>query len=263
MKVVATTPLQQFVLGVRFELEKHLRRQRLLWALLLATVIPALFYVVPRALGSDLPADAEVAAANIVGFSILLIITSAAFFAGDALSGELDKRTYLTLYLLPQRRSTVVASKFVAALLATWMVVAIFYGIVTLEGIAGYGIDHLPAGAGTSLLLAMLFGASCVGLAFVFSSFTSSSVISSLLTFFSLLLIIPILSFVALAAKNEPTWALTYYEDLITTVLGATPSFGGPGLFTPEFGMGVRVWSLYAIVGLLLSRLIIVWRHAE
>ena len=95
-----------FYLCVRFELTKHIKRWRLLMVVALTILIPLIFYVIPPAFNIDFAETANEFANTNLGFINLLIIISGAVFAGDAVSGEFEKKTGLSLFPTPQRRTS-------------------------------------------------------------------------------------------------------------------------------------------------------------
>lgn len=95
---------------------------------------------------------------------------SGAIFAGDAVSGEQEKRTGLLLYPTPQRRKTISIGKYLAAIFATFLVVSLYYLITALEITVIYGIYEISPNFFKSFLTAILYATSVVSLIYFFSS---------------------------------------------------------------------------------------------
>ena len=146
-------------LSVKFELMKHLKNRRLLIVAALAIIVPLIFYV-------KVPDTAGVFAVNVLTFLNLLIVISAAMFAGDAICGEFEKKTNLLSFPTPQRRSSIFAGKYIAALLATFLVVLLYYVVMTLQIAQLYGWGAIPTELGKSFLTALLFSAAAVSVVF-------------------------------------------------------------------------------------------------
>jgi len=234
-------------LSLRFEFIKHLRRRRLLIVGALAVIVPLLFLI-------SSPDTADQFASNSLTFVSFLIIISGAMFAGDAISGEFEKKTGLLLFPTPQRRVSIFAGKYLAALVATLLVVSIYYIVVTVEIIGLFGAGSIPVELAKSYLVAALYSCSVVSIIFFFSSVFKKIIVSTLIGFFFLFMILPILSMVAMLLDVEPWFIVTYPAGLITNVLGAISlgaSHGGEDFmakFTPDFGVGIAVIIVYAIV---------------
>ena len=237
-------------LSVKFELVKHLKRRRLPIVAALAVIAPLIFYV-------KVPDTAGVFAATVLSFISLLIIISAAMFAGDAVCGEFEKKTSLLLFPTPQRRSTIFAGKYVAALLATFLVVILYYLVMTLQIAQLYGWGQIPTELAKSFLTALVYSASAVSVVFLFSAILKRSISSTIVGCLFLLMILPIVATVLMSVNQEPWFIVTYSANLIRDVLGVSSSLPfGPGehgftltAFKPHFGVGIAVMAAYAIVG--------------
>lgn len=249
-------------LTVKFELIKHLRRKRLLITLILATLIPLLFYIITKALSKDFPDSAAEFATSNLGFINLLIIISAAIFGGDAISGEFEKKTGLLLFPTPQRRTSIFVGKFIAALIAIYFIVSLYYFITLLEIAQVYGFGDVSIDFVKSYFLALLFASSVLGIIYLFSSIMKGTMPSTLLGFFFLLMILPIISTVLILADIEPWYMITYSSGLITNVLGveSEPNPHDEELnltrFTPDLYTGIAVMFAYTIILLLFSIII-------
>ncbi|MBU4189656.1 MAG: ABC transporter permease [Candidatus Thermoplasmatota archaeon] len=239
-----------------------MRRKRLIIAVILSTVIPLLFYAIPKIWGLGFADRPETFAQNNLGFITMLIIICAAFFAGDAISGEFEKKTGLLTFPTPQRKTSIFISKYIAALISTGIMVSLFYLITTLEIAQIYGITNIPIDVLKSYLLALLYTFSVLGLTFFFSSFLKSTISSTLLSFFTLFMILPILSMLLMVVDVEPWFIVTYSADLITSIFGSQtfqgPHGEGPGftIYTADFTTGVMVMVVYAVVLFILSIII-------
>ena len=194
----------------------------------------------------------------------MLIIICAAFFGGDAISGEFEKKTALLTFPTPQRKTSIFISKYIAALIGTGIMVSLFYFITTLEIAQIYGVTNIPIDVLKSYLLALLYTFSVLGLTFFFSSFLKGTISSTLLSFFTLFMILPILSTLLMVIDVEPWFIVTYSADLITSIFGRQTFQGpqghgeGPGftIYTADFTTGVMVMVVYAVVLFILGIII-------
>lgn len=242
-------------LSVRFELVKHLKHKRLLIVAALAIIVPLLFYI-------KIPDTAAVFAANGLSFANLLIVISAAMFAGDAVCGEFEKKTSLLLFSTPQSRPAIFVGKYIAALMATFLVVLLYYLTMTLQIGQHYGWGEIPTELGKSFLTALIYSASAVGVVFLFSAILKRSMPATIVGFVSLMMLLPVVSMIVTQLNQEPWFIVTYSAGLITDVLGVSSSFGGapgPGEhfglsnFKPSFGVGVAVMVVYAVAAFVIG----------
>lgn len=252
------TDLRHVKLSTLFELKKHVKRNRLFMTGIIALILPTLFYIIPLVSGGDFASTADAFASSNLNFITLLIILSGAIFAGDVISGELEKRTGLLLYPTPQRRNTISVGKYLAALIATLSVVSLYYLVTALEITAIYGAAEISLNFIKSFLTALLYSTSVVSLIYFFSSIMNRSIVSTLLGFFVLMLILPIISSVLSIAEIDPWFILTQSADLISDVFGLSGGGGfrpggenGPisGIsFTIEFSLGITMMLAYSIL---------------
>jgi len=246
-------------LNTLFELKKHWKKNRIILVSLLAIALPLIFYAVPPLLDSDYSATANGFASSNLAFITLMIIISAAMFTGDSISSEFENRTGLILFPTPQRQNSIFVGKYLASLLATWMAVILYY-LVTMLAIGQiYGFDQVSVEFAKSFLLALLYSASAVSLIYFFSSVMKRAITSTLIGFFALMMIMPIISMVLALGNVDPWLLVTHSADLITDVFGmggiafgpGGDSDGGPmsGLasFSPDFYVGIGVMISYAI----------------
>ena len=258
-------------IGIQYELRKHLRRRRFAIAIILAVVLPILFYAVPKIWNTGFAETSESFVSSNLGFVNLLIIISAALFAGDAISGEFEKKTALLTFSTPQRRTSIFAGKYIAALTAIFVIVSLYYIITILEVIQIYGINNVPLDLVKSYLLALLYVCSVLSLTFFFSSIFKSVISSTLISFFTLMMILPIVSMLLTVVKIEPWFIVTYSAGLITDVFVQPIFMGGAGgergggftEYAPDFGTGVWVMVAYAVILFIMSIIIAVRKDVE
>lgn len=206
---------------------------------------------------------------NFLSFAEILIIICAMFFAADVLVSEFQNRTAYLLFPNPVKREILFTGKFLASFIASFAMVLIYYvvtivlSLVTLGGVAEY--IHL------SLLFATLFLLSALALAYFISSVMKGSTGSIVLTFFLLLMIMPIIEGVGGAAGVKMWFLLTFAAHSLMYSLfyadypvDAAQDF--PGGFTyyayyPELGLSAIVLSLYVVAFILIS--VILFKRKE
>ena len=243
--------LSETWLSVRFELLKHLKRRRLYIVAGLAIVIPLFFYIY---FYKEHPTDPSVFAATSLTFMNVMIVISAAMFAGDAICGEFEKKTSLLLFPTPQKRSSIFAGKYIAALMGTFLVVSLYYLVLTLQTGQLFSWGDIPGALGKSFATALIYSTAAVSVVFFVSSLLKRSMSATIVGFLVLLMILPIIQMLITLLNHEPWFILTYSGGLITDVLGVTSIFAGDThadamrQFTPTFGIGIAVMVTYAIV---------------
>jgi ABC-type transport system involved in multi-copper enzyme maturation permease subunit len=239
--------LSETWLSLRFELLKHLKRRRLLILVALAVLLP-LFPLISR------PDTAVEFAGSSLNFISVLIVISAAMFAGDSVCGEFEKKTSLLLFPTPQNRASIFAGKYLAALLCTFLVVALWYVVLTLEIGLLYGWGETPSELWKSFATALIYSAAAVGVVFLVSSLLKRSMSATIVGFLVLLMILPVTSMIITRLDQEPWFIVTYSAGLITSVLGVSSRIPMHGdavqQFTPTLGNGIAVMATWAIASL-------------
>jgi len=171
-------------------------------------------------------------------FATFVIVLSAAFFGGDAISGEFQNRTGYFLVPNPIRRSAIYIGKYLAALAASSIILGVFALIMIGNGLY-YFPGSIPWEFEQSILFAWVYLIAALSLTFAFSSLFKSSSISILMSVILLLFVFDVVDTVAtIVAGIEPWFSITYGAGIVSDILmvpypqhfTSTPiSTGGPG----------------------------------
>jgi len=156
------------------------------------------------------------------GFVSIIVVLSAAFFGGDAISGEFQNKTGYFLVPNPIRRSAIYVGKWVAALAASSIILGIFALTIMANGLY-YFPGAVPWQFEQSLAFAWIYMIAALSLAFAFSSVFKSSAISILMSVILLLLVFSIIDAVSADVVGiEPWFSITYGAGIVTSILNAT-----------------------------------------
>ncbi len=151
-----------------------------------------------------------------------LIILSAIFFGGDAISGEFHNKTGYFGIPNPIRRSSIYVGKWLSAFTAATIIFAAFALITIGNGLYYFGAD-VPIQFGESLLFAWFYLAAVMGFTFFFSSLFKSSSMPIIVTAIVFIFVFPLIqTLVETLVKIEPWFILTYGADIIPSVIAAT-----------------------------------------
>ncbi len=239
--------LAQWQVAFRHQFRSYLRTYR--FAALVGTILVvqiAIFAIILHYVGVGAVASGGHSAAFVVGLFTFLadfIYLSAALLGGDAISTDFGGRNGYFVLVLPVRRAVLLLGRFAAAVLATVLITAIYILGVALTTL--YFFRTIPT---TPLLetalLAFLFAAASVALAFFFSSLVKNSMLSILLTVIVLIVALPLLtSILADVAQVTPWFSLVYAGGVITEPLVAATS---TGLVAPAtIPQGVAIMAAY------------------
>jgi ABC-2 type transport system permease protein len=236
--------------------------------LLLTVFVNAIYLVVPPATGSQYAKDPTAFITDTLGFLGVMLILSATLFGADAIVSEFESKTGYFLFPNPIRKTTIFLGKFIASMLVSAGVVALYYliAVVSVRVIDG----SIPANVGFSFAYALVYLFAILAVAYLFSAIMRSSVFSFTLTFFTFLLILPIFDAVTAVAKFKAWFSITfaskiatnilqnpYPSDKIVTTTSGTSTTGITTVqvaqYAPAVTVSLAVMTAYFIVALLLA----------
>ena len=221
--VLASLPTSIAQTGVitKYELLNYFRSRRFFILLIIGLIISSILTAVVAYYGvSSFASDALGFYAFWWGNSVtLVVILSGIFFGGDAISGEFQNKTGYFLVGNPLRRSSIYVGKWIAALTASLIILAVYAAIAIGNGIYYFG-SSIPNQFGESLIFSVLYLIAVLGFTFFFSSLFKSSSMSILLTAILFLFAFSLIQLViANLAQIEPWFIITYAADIIGNVL--------------------------------------------
>ena len=196
-----------------------------------------------------------------------VVILSAIFFGGDAISGEFQNKTGYFGVPNPIRRSSIYIGKWLAAFTASLVMLGIFTVVTVGNGL--YYFSGVPFQFAESLIFALIYLVSVLGFTFFFSSLFKNSSMSILLTAILFLFVFSLIqTLVSSLVQIEPWFILTYGSSIIGNVLTTpypphmlTTSLGPRGgitltTFNATIPEGLAIMLVYfavtAILGLIL-----------
>ena len=251
--------LQQILTVARYDVLKHLRSRRLLGLLALEAVLIGLTFGLPLLLGAETSDDPTEYMSGFVGWANLLVVIGATMFAGDAIVSEFQARTGYLLFPNPVKRSAIFIGKYLSTLGIITVMLAVYYGVsaALTFGMTG-GASALWA---YSMLLAFAYGAGAAALGFLISSALKGSTGALVLTFFTLLMIMPMIAQLLPLGDIKPWFVLTFCGQTISAVLTepypvdelqSIPLGNGQyfeyWIYYPEIGVSLAVIAVYVVV---------------
>lgn len=209
--------LQQIVTVAKYDVLKHLRSKRLLGLLIIEALLLGLTFALPILLGADPAEDPADYMSAFVSWAEILIVLGATMFAGDAIVSEFQSRTGYLLFPNPVRRSSIFLGKYLSTLGIIFLMLLVYYGIAAL-------LTFAMTGGGTllslySMLFAFAYGAAAAALGFLISSVFKGSTGSLVLTFFTLIMILPMIAQLLPIGEIKPWFVLTYCGYVISYIM--------------------------------------------
>jgi len=270
------TSVTQVGIITRYEILNYFRSRRFFILLVITLLISGLltfvvgYYGVSRIAGSP-PQSIAFYGAWWGLASSLIIVFCAVFFGGDAISGEFQNKTGYFLVGNPIRRSSIYIGKWIAALIASLIIVGVFTAIMIGNGLYYFGAN-IPTQFGEAFLFTLVYLIAALGFTFFFSSLFKSSSYSILVTVILLLFGFSLIDTVVTNLVHiEPWFTLSYGSNIISNVftvpypphVTTLSGFGGGGgrgptltEYIPTIPEGLAIMVIYfaitAILGLFL-----------
>ena len=204
---------------------------------------------------------------NFINMLVIILVT---FFGADALVSEYQNRTAYLLFPNPIRREVMFAGKFIASFIACLTMISLFYllilalSLISVGGVATY--------LGLSFCFAILYLLACLAVAYFVSSMLKGSTGAIILTFFLLLMILPIVQSVGMISGMKMWFLLTFMGTLPSTALSwdnypidSVQTIPGMGFtlynYYPDPGTSVIV--MFAYVAIFVAMSIFLFRRKE
>ncbi len=253
--------LQQIVTVAKYDVLKHLRSKRLLGLIILEALLLGLTFGLPIVLGADAAEDPADYMSAFIGWADILIVIGATMFAGDAIVSEFQSRTGYLLFPNPVKRSSIFIGKYLSTLGIIALMLVIYYGVAAL-------LTFVMTGGGTvlalySMLFACVYGAAAAALGFLISSIFKGSTGSLVLTFFALLMILPLIAQLLPIGEIKPWFMLTFCGSVISYIMiepypvdamDSIPIGNGEFMtywsYYPEVWLSLAVLAVYVVVSL-------------
>jgi len=260
--------LRQITVVTKYELLKYLRGRRLLIIIALIAVISVLGLVVPLITGSGYDPNPQTFTSGILSEVGILVVLCATFFGADAIVSEFEQKTGLLLFPNAVKRHVLVLGKFIASAMVSVGAVALYYAITTIAVVVIDG--SIAANTSLSFLYALAYLFGILAVAYFFSAILRSSVYSTVLTFFTFFLILPIIDRVGSSiAHFKPWFSITFASGIVLDILQqpypvdvvrtAERTFRNTtrtltvAQYYPSVAQGLAVIFVYFIIGLILA----------
>ncbi len=220
------TDFEQWWTAFRHQFKFYLHTSRFLALLLLVLIATGAVIGVTIWRGGGIGSGVAYVS-GFLGLFGLFGILIGAFMGGDALAIDFGGGTgYFTL-VLPVRRSVLLLGRYVAAFVASAVLIGVFYGGVVLGSLYHY---HTPSTIVPgvplveSLLLALLYACGILSVAFFFSSFFRSPSVSIVATVLILIFGLNVADAIVGSLGYTPYYSINYAENVLVSVLGAPRS---------------------------------------
>ncbi|MCG7844694.1 MAG: ABC transporter permease, partial [Methanomassiliicoccales archaeon] len=242
--------MTQVITVAKYDILKHLRSKRLFGLLVIEGLLLGLMFALPILLNVSTTDDPAKYMSSFVGWVDLLLVLGVTMFAGDSIVSEFQNRTGYLLFPNPVKREVIFLGKYLSTLSIVFVMLLSYYGVAAI-------LTLVSTGGGTelwlySMLFAMCYGVAAAALGFFLSSIFKGSTGALVLTFFTLLMILPLVQGIFMINQTEPTFVLTYASGPISYLMSSPYPTGD---YIPDVGTSLVVIAIYTLVLLVLGLL--------
>jgi ABC-type transport system involved in multi-copper enzyme maturation permease subunit len=224
----------QWWMAVRRQLRFYLRTWRFLGLLVFVAVVDGAFTAVQIHYGNSGSSVGDYLYSAVGSLGTFGVIVGA-FMGGDAIAMDFGSGSGYFMLVLPVRRPILLLGRYVAAFLATFVLVLVYYGISLSGAVYFYGLGAIPlANLAVSIGLAALLALAVLATAFLFSAFFRSPAVSMLVTILVLFLAFTVVDALLTVTPVEPWFSLLYAGQAVAI------AFEGQPHLTTTYGMGKR-----------------------
>lgn len=251
---VVPSSMAQVGVVTKYTFLDYLRSRRFIIMILFSLIVSALltFLVAHFRPASILASQLDFYSLWWGSFASILAVFSGVAFGGDAIAGEFQNKTGYFTIPNPIRRSSFYVGKFVAAFIASTIVIVVYLAIAVINGLYYFGAN-VPYQLGESFLFAWFYLLAILGFTFMFSSLFKNSSYAILLSAVLLIIGFSIISGVLEAVANtEPWFILSYGGGIVSNVLTqpypVTSTRFGVTTFAVTIPEGLVIIAAYFIV---------------
>ncbi len=202
----------------RYEILKYLRGKKIFGILGIAVAVSILVIAIPDLLGVEHADTARGFLSMPINFVFFLLVISAALFGSNSLSSEFHEKTGYLLFPNPVTRTSIWLGKFLAAELISFLVIGVFYGMIT--GAAFFKYESVPQEIFFSFLFSCVIVTMIMSLSFLVSSALRGPTGSAVLIFFVFILILPMMdSFLITMGEIKPWFSPSFAGEIVQNIL--------------------------------------------
>ena len=271
MKLETPNNFNQIITVSTFEFLKYIRGKKIHAMLAMGVAVPLLLISLPEFFDSPDPEKVEFYLSSLLGPIFFIQVIAAAFFGSGAIVSEFRDKTGFALFPNPINRTSLWFGKFIAAEIASFLIIAVYYGVISAATL--YKYNELPNEIIFSLLFSFLVTSSLMCSTFLASSTFRSTTSALVIIILLFIIILPMIDqFLIALAEIKPWFMPSFSSGIISNILmvpypidleeGKLPL--GPfdsARFVPYVAESILVQILYLVVSAISS--IAIFRRME
>ncbi|MCL4376403.1 ABC transporter permease [Candidatus Parvarchaeota archaeon] len=216
--------ISEIAVSFKYQLKSYLRTKRFLALAILVALISIAVFAVEAHFGIN-AINAEYNNASNYLYSFMqnityVVVIVAAFFGGNAISTDFASNYSYYILVQPARRSSILIGRYLAALLASFSIIMIYYLFAAIASF--YFFSTLPSVFASSIGLVALFVLSILSFAFFLSSLFNNPQTSTVAVVILLIVVLPIASSVLQSFLSVEPWFLVNYGGQVVYTVFST-----------------------------------------
>lgn len=208
---------KQIIIVTKYEFLKYVRGRKIHAMLAMSIAIPFLLILLPEYFDAVDPESAELFLFALLGPIFFIQVITVAFFGSGTIISEFHDKTGFSLFPNPITRTSIWFGKFLAAEIASFLIITIYYLVISLTTI--YKYNDLPIEIISSLGLTFLVTTTLMSITF-FASSTFRSPTSALVIIILLFIVIfPMIDQILPLAEIKPWFTPSFSSGIIQNTL--------------------------------------------
>ncbi len=218
MQIDTPSDFNQIKIVAKFEFLKYLRGKKIHAMLVMGVAIPLLLISLPEFFDAPDPEKVEFYLSGFLGAIFLIQVIVVAFFGSGTIVSEFHDKTGFALFPNPISRTSIWFGKFLAAEIASFLVITVFYGVISTATLYKYG--ELPNEIIISLLFSFLVTSSLMCIAFLASSIFRSPTSALVIIILLFIIVLPMIDQLLISlAEIKPWFTPSFSSGIIGNIL--------------------------------------------
>lgn len=208
---------KQITIVTKYEFLKYVRGRKIHAMLTMSVGIPLLLILLPEYFEAVEPESGELFLFALLGPIFFIQVITVAFFGSGMIISEFHDKTGFSLFPNPITKTSIWFGKFLAAEIASFLIIAIYYSVISSATI--YKYHYLPFEIILSLVFSILVTTTLMGITF-FASSTFRSPTSALVIIILLFVVIfPMIDQILPIAEIKPWFTPSFSSGIIQNIL--------------------------------------------
>jgi ABC-type transport system involved in multi-copper enzyme maturation permease subunit len=218
MRLETPSNFDQIKTVAKYEFLKYVRGKNTPVMLAMGVAIPLLLVFLPEFFDAPDPEDREFYISALLGPIFFIQVIAVAFFGSGAIVSEFRDKTGFALFPNPINRTSIWFGKFIAAEIASFLVIAVYYVVISSATL--YKFNELPNEIIFSLLFSFLITSSLLCITFLASSTFRSPTSALVIIILLFIIILPMVDqFLIALAEIKPWFTPSFSSGVITNIL--------------------------------------------